>query len=155
MGPARPPRLENLVGHYLVRLTKPKLASSHDWHVQLCCQRSVTDNRLGGPFGSRTQAHNAAMCPRTWCAAFVWVVRLPLTRWLRSLISTAGSLRRRFRLAPTFLRYRTFVLLSTSFVAFLFLPYLLSVRLADRAPRAQILQSQESNSYYLEFDVST
>ena len=127
MGPACPPRLENLAGHYLVRLIKPKLASSHDWHVQLCCQRSVTNNRLGGPFGSRTQAQNAAMCPRTWCAAFVWVVRLPLTRWLRSLISTAGSLRRRFRLAPTFLRYRTFARLSTSSLLFFSSPYLLSV----------------------------
>ena len=71
MGPARPPRLENLVGHYLVRSTKPKLASSHDWHVQLCCQRSVTDNRLGGPFGSRTQArkryHVSSNLMRCFC----------------------------------------------------------------------------------------
>ncbi len=32
----------------LVRMTKPKFTSSHDWHVQLCCQRSLTRSALDG-----------------------------------------------------------------------------------------------------------
>jgi len=36
-------------GHsYLVRMIKPNLIVSHDWHVQPICQRSVWATRLSG-----------------------------------------------------------------------------------------------------------
>jgi hypothetical protein len=38
---------------YLVRLIKPNLITSHDWHVQPNCQRSLRVIRLSGPLGSR------------------------------------------------------------------------------------------------------
>ena len=38
---------------YLVRLIKPNLIASHDWHVQPICQRSLRVIRLSGTLGSR------------------------------------------------------------------------------------------------------
>jgi len=51
-------------------MTKPNFVSSHDWHIQLCCQRSwlhpperaVSDQGLNRP--------KPDWCPRTWCAVF-------------------------------------------------------------------------------------
>jgi hypothetical protein len=37
---------------YLVRLIKPNLIASHDWHVQPNCQRSLRATRLSGTLGS-------------------------------------------------------------------------------------------------------
>ena len=36
---------------YLVRLIKPNLIASHDWHVQPICQRSLRVIRLSGTLG--------------------------------------------------------------------------------------------------------
>ena len=39
---------------YLVRMIKPNSITSHDWHVQPICQRSLRTARLSGaPFGSK------------------------------------------------------------------------------------------------------
>jgi hypothetical protein len=38
-----------------VRLIKPNLIASHDWHVQPNCQRSLRVIRLSGPLGSRPE----------------------------------------------------------------------------------------------------
>jgi len=59
-------------GNNIVRMTQPKVVSSHDWHVQLCCQRSwlfspkrtVLDQ---GP----TLGKAAGLCPRTWLRCVV------------------------------------------------------------------------------------
>ena len=37
---------------YLVRMIKPNLIASHDWHVQPNCQRSLRAPRLSGTLGS-------------------------------------------------------------------------------------------------------
>jgi hypothetical protein len=47
------PALESSGHSYLVRMIKPNLIPSHDWHVQPICQRSLRLIRLSGPFGSR------------------------------------------------------------------------------------------------------
>ena len=47
------PALESSGYSYLVRMIKPNLILSHDWHVQPICQRSLQLIRLSGPFGSR------------------------------------------------------------------------------------------------------
>ena len=57
-------------------MTKPNFASSHDWHVQLCCQRSQLHPHWAGSFGSRTKTSSAgrvleldgAVC----CRCFQW-----------------------------------------------------------------------------------
>ena len=55
-------------GTLLVRMTEPNPITSHDWHVQPICQRSLRVVRLSGtPFGSRSGL--ASGCPRTWCAS--------------------------------------------------------------------------------------
>jgi len=38
---------------YLVRMIKPNLIPSHDWHVQPICQRSLRVDRLSGLFWDR------------------------------------------------------------------------------------------------------
>ena len=40
---------------YLVRLIKPNLIASHDWHVQPICQRSLRATRLSETLGSRPE----------------------------------------------------------------------------------------------------
>ena len=52
---------------YLVRLIKPNLIASHDWHVQPICQRSMRLIRLSGALGSKTLTVTPG-CPRTFCA---------------------------------------------------------------------------------------
>jgi hypothetical protein len=52
---------------YLVRMIKPNLISSHDWHVQPICQRSLKGIRLSGPSWIEAQAVTPG-CPRTCCA---------------------------------------------------------------------------------------
>jgi hypothetical protein len=42
------PALLSSQAPYLVRLIKPNLIASHDWHVQPICQRSLRVIRLGG-----------------------------------------------------------------------------------------------------------
>jgi hypothetical protein len=41
---------------YLVRLIKPNLIASHDWHVQPICQRSLRAARLSETLGSRPES---------------------------------------------------------------------------------------------------
>ena len=41
--------LEN-IRYNVVRMIKPNLIFSHDWHVQPYCQRSLRVIRLSGPF---------------------------------------------------------------------------------------------------------
>ena len=52
-------------------MTKPKFASSHDWHVQLCCQRSRLHPHWAGSFGSRTMA-SIAGCVLELDGAVCW-----------------------------------------------------------------------------------
>ena len=53
---------------YLVRMIKPNLIASHDWHVQPICQRSLRTFRLSGV--PRIEAQTLSLgCPRTCCAA--------------------------------------------------------------------------------------
>ena len=47
--------LESSEHSYLVRMIKPNLIFSHDWHVQPICQRSFRVNRLSGPFRIEAQ----------------------------------------------------------------------------------------------------
>jgi hypothetical protein len=51
----------------LVRMIKPNLIFSHDWHVQPNCQRSLRDIRLSGALLDRGPAVTPG-CPRTCCA---------------------------------------------------------------------------------------
>jgi hypothetical protein len=53
--------------HYLVRMIKPNLIFSHDWHVQPNCQRSLRDIRLSGALLDRGPDLTPG-CPRTCCA---------------------------------------------------------------------------------------
>jgi hypothetical protein len=52
---------------YLVRMIKPNLIFSHDWHVQPNCQRSLRALRLSGALLDRGPAFRPG-CPRT-CSA--------------------------------------------------------------------------------------
>ena len=52
---------------YLVRMIKPNLIVSHDWHVQPFCQRSLRLIRLSGAVWIEAQAVKPG-CPRTCCA---------------------------------------------------------------------------------------
>ena len=52
---------------YLVRMIKPNLIFSHDWHVQPNCQRSLRALRLSGALLDRGPAFRPG-CPRTCCA---------------------------------------------------------------------------------------
>jgi hypothetical protein len=52
---------------YLVRMIKPNLIKSHDWHVQPICQRSLRVVRLSGALWIEAQAVTPG-CPRTCCA---------------------------------------------------------------------------------------
>jgi hypothetical protein len=52
---------------YLVRMIKPNLIVSHDWHVQPFCQRSLRFIRLSGAVWIEAQAVKPG-CPRTCCA---------------------------------------------------------------------------------------
>jgi hypothetical protein len=49
---------------YLVRMIKPNLIASHDWHVQPICQRSLRAVRLSGAPGIEAQTFTSR-CPRT------------------------------------------------------------------------------------------
>ena len=49
-------------------MIKPNLISSHDWHVQPNCQRSLRAFRLSGALLDRGPAFRPA-CPRTRCAS--------------------------------------------------------------------------------------
>ena len=42
-------------------MTKPDFVSSHDWHVQLCCQRSELLIRLSGQFWIKDQPGKASV----------------------------------------------------------------------------------------------
>jgi hypothetical protein len=56
----------------LVRMTKPiSCWSSHDWHVQLCCQRSTPVSASAVRFGSRAFRLAPTRLPRTCCAVHV------------------------------------------------------------------------------------
>jgi len=59
---------------YLVRMIKPNSITSHDWHVQPICQRSLRVIRLSGPFWIEAQTRKSR-CPRTCCAH--WFCVLP------------------------------------------------------------------------------
>jgi hypothetical protein len=59
---------------YLVRMIKPNSITSHDWHVQPICQRSLRVVRLSGPFWIEAQTRKSG-CPRTCCAR--WFCVLP------------------------------------------------------------------------------
>ena len=62
------PALLEAAGHsYLVRMIKPNLIASHDWHVQPICQRSLRVIRLSGALWIEAQAVTPG-CPRTCCA---------------------------------------------------------------------------------------
>jgi hypothetical protein len=52
---------------YLVRMIKPNLIFSHNWHVQPNCQRSLRVIRLSGTLWDRGPAFQPG-CPRTCCA---------------------------------------------------------------------------------------
>jgi hypothetical protein len=52
---------------YLVRMIKPNLIFSHNWHVQPNCQRSLRAFRLSGALLDRGPAFTPG-CPRTCCA---------------------------------------------------------------------------------------
>jgi hypothetical protein len=45
----------------LVRMTKPNFASSHDWHVQLCCQRSELHPPKRAALDQGTNRHKARL----------------------------------------------------------------------------------------------
>ncbi len=59
---------------YLVRMIKPNLIVSHDWHVQPFCQRSLRLIRLSGAVWIEAQAVKPG-CPRTRCAGRCGLVR--------------------------------------------------------------------------------
>ena len=50
-----------------MRMIKPNLIDSHDWHVQPYCQRSLRAFRLSGALWIEAQAVTPG-CPRTCCA---------------------------------------------------------------------------------------
>ena len=52
---------------YLVRMIKPNLIPSHDWHVQPICQRSLRAVRLSGALWIEARTVTPR-CPRTCCA---------------------------------------------------------------------------------------
>jgi hypothetical protein len=54
-------------GTLLVRMIKPNLIYSHNWHVQPSCQRSLRDIRLSGALWIEARAVTPG-CPRTCCA---------------------------------------------------------------------------------------
>ena len=60
--------------YYFVRMIKPNSITSHDWHVQPICQRSLRVIRLSGPFWIEAQTRKSR-CPRTCCAH--WFCVLP------------------------------------------------------------------------------
>ena len=68
---------------YFVRMIKPNLIFSHDWHVQPNCQRSLRALRLSGALWDRGPALRPA-CPRTCCACQLRV-RLRLRRFCANL----------------------------------------------------------------------
>jgi len=47
----------------LVRMTKPDFVSSHDWHVQLCCQRSelIPPKRAALDQGTTGHSHGCVL----------------------------------------------------------------------------------------------
>jgi hypothetical protein len=55
-------------GTLLVRMIKPNLIRSHNWHVQPSCQRSVRALRLSGALGIEGPWLLPQSCPRTFCA---------------------------------------------------------------------------------------
>jgi hypothetical protein len=60
----------------LVRMIKPNLIFSHDWHVQPNCQRSLRAIRLSGTLLDRGLSFTSA-CPRTCCAPELLLQQLP------------------------------------------------------------------------------
>ena len=59
---------------YLVRMIKPNLIASHDWHVQPFCQRSLRLIRLSGAVWIEAQTVTPE-CPRTCCARRICVLQ--------------------------------------------------------------------------------
>ncbi len=57
------PALLSVQAPYLVRMIKPNLIVSHDWHVQPICQRSITAGSPERGRGSRFR--RLIRCPRT------------------------------------------------------------------------------------------
>ena len=64
---ATAPHIRRYAAPYLVRMIKPNLIVSHDWHVQPFCQRSLRFIRLSGAVWIEAQAVKPG-CPRTCCA---------------------------------------------------------------------------------------
>jgi len=54
-------------------MTKPNFVSSHDWHVQLCCQRSELHPPKRAALDQGRNRHKPDLCPRTWCAVVVCI----------------------------------------------------------------------------------
>jgi len=52
-------------GLKLVRMTKPNFVSSHDWHVQLCCQRSELHPPKRAALDQGQNRHKPDLRPRT------------------------------------------------------------------------------------------
>jgi hypothetical protein len=80
MGSAAPCARKRMM-HYLVRMIKPNLIFSHDWHVQPNCQRSLRAFRLSGALLDRGPDVTPG-CPRTCCAHRL-CVRLQSPAFLR------------------------------------------------------------------------
>jgi len=51
-------------------MTKPNFASSHDWHIQLCCQRSWLHPPERAALDQGRNRQRPDLCPRTWCAIY-------------------------------------------------------------------------------------
>jgi len=58
-------------------MTKPNFVSSHDWHVQLCCQRSWLHPPERAALDQGLTRQSLGLRPRTWCAVFVFVSAYP------------------------------------------------------------------------------
>jgi len=70
--------LESSEHSYLVRMIKPNLITSHDWHVQPICQRSLRVTHLSGTLWIEAQTVTSG-CPRTCCASLTLLISAVLS----------------------------------------------------------------------------
>ena len=81
------PALLSFRAPYLVRLIKPNLITSHDWHVQPICQRSLRAIRLSEAPWIEAWTHSPDR-PRTCCAPPIPHFQQQVTAFWRELFKS-------------------------------------------------------------------